>query len=105
MGSSLLGTLAHYLFTHAHYCLNKQRVLTKRQGVKCRPPPAGGCFWGLELAYQRVPGVIKTSVGYTGGHDPLPNYNSVCMGRTGHAEAVQVGPRIIFYYFLRPLEV
>ena len=51
---------------------------------------AGGCFWGLELAYQRVPGVIKTSVGYTGGHDPCPNYNSVCSGRTGHAEAVQV---------------
>lgn len=51
---------------------------------------AGGCFWGLELAYQRVPGVIKTSVGYTGGHDPTPNYNSVCAGRTGHAEAVQV---------------
>ena len=51
---------------------------------------AGGCFWGLELAYQRVPGVIKTSVGYTGGHDPTPNYNSVCSGRTGHAEAVQV---------------
>ncbi len=53
---------------------------------------AGGCFWGLELAYQRVPGVVKTSVGYTGGHDPTPNYNSVCSGRTGHAEAVQVQP-------------
>jgi len=49
----------------------------------------------LELAYQRVPGVIKTSVGYTGGHDPTPNYNSVCSGRTGHAEAVQVGPHSI----------
>ncbi|EIE20139.1 PMSR-domain-containing protein [Coccomyxa subellipsoidea C-169] len=51
---------------------------------------AGGCFWGLELAYQRVPGVIKTSVGYTGGHDPCPTYNSVCGGSTGHTEAVQV---------------
>ncbi|KXZ55474.1 hypothetical protein GPECTOR_2g1023 [Gonium pectorale] len=50
---------------------------------------AGGCFWGLELAYQRVPGVVSTSVGYTGGPDPRPNYDSVCSGRTGHAEAVQ----------------
>lgn len=51
---------------------------------------AGGCFWGLELAYQRVPGVVKTSVGYTGGHDQEPTYNSVCSGFTGHTEAVQV---------------
>ncbi|MEW5304744.1 MAG: hypothetical protein WDW38_009698 [Sanguina aurantia] len=50
---------------------------------------AGGCFWGLELAYQRVPGVISTSVGYTAGADKAPNYDSVCSGRTGHAEAVQ----------------
>ncbi|KAK9845330.1 hypothetical protein WJX81_003596 [Elliptochloris bilobata] len=60
---------------------------------------AGGCFWGLELAYQRVPGVVRTSVGYTGGHDPAPNYNSVCSGSTGHAEAVQVtyDPREVSY--------
>ena len=50
----------------------------------------GGCFWGVELAFQRVPGVTKTSVGYTAGHDTAPSYNSVCSGRTGHTEAVQV---------------
>lgn len=49
----------------------------------------GGCFWGLELAYQRVPGVTSTTVGYTGGSDAEPTYDSVCSGRTGHTEAVQ----------------
>ena len=51
---------------------------------------AGGCFWGLELAYQRMPGVSHTSVGYTAGNTKNPTYQQVCSGRTGHAEAVQV---------------
>lgn len=51
---------------------------------------AGGCFWGLELAYQRLPGVTHTSVGYTAGEVPSPSYEEVCSGRTGHTEAVQM---------------
>lgn len=51
---------------------------------------AGGCFWGLELAYQREPGVTKTSVGYTQGDVEAPSYQAVCSGATGHTEAVQV---------------
>ncbi|GMH35999.1 hypothetical protein BSKO_03867 [Bryopsis sp. KO-2023] len=51
---------------------------------------AGGCFWGLELAMQRIPGVEETSVGYTQGSLPNPSYNLVCSGVTGHTEAVQV---------------
>ncbi|CAM9765702.1 unnamed protein product, partial [Sphacelaria rigidula] len=49
-----------------------------------------GCFWGVELAYQRVPGVLETAVGYTDGHKKDPTYQEVCSGSTGHTEALQV---------------
>lgn len=51
---------------------------------------AGGCFWGLELAYQRVPGVAHTAAGYTQGREDYPTYSQVCAGATGHTEAVLV---------------
>lgn len=49
-----------------------------------------GCFWGVELAFQRVPGVTKTEVGYTQGQLHSPNYEAVCSGATGHNEVVRV---------------
>ena len=51
---------------------------------------AGGCFWGLELVFQRVPGVVETAVGYTQGQEAEPTYDQVCAGATGHTEAVVV---------------
>ncbi|GBG91999.1 hypothetical protein CBR_g54094 [Chara braunii] len=49
-----------------------------------------GCFWGVELAFQRVPGVTKTAVGYAQGLIDTPSYGDVCSGNTGHAEVVLV---------------
>ena len=51
---------------------------------------AGGCFWGTELHFQRVPGVVSTCVGYTQGRVEKPTYDGVCAGKTGHTEACQV---------------
>jgi peptide-methionine (S)-S-oxide reductase len=49
-----------------------------------------GCFWGVEAAFQRIPGVIETAVGYSNGHTENPTYKDVCTDETGHAEVVQV---------------
>ncbi len=51
---------------------------------------AAGCFWGVQYYLDRLPGVLKTEVGYTGGTRDSPSYRDVCTGETGHLEAVRI---------------
>ncbi|RLN50498.1 hypothetical protein BBJ28_00019675, partial [Nothophytophthora sp. Chile5] len=51
---------------------------------------AAGCFWGVQLAFDRVPGVLSTTVGYSQGTKENPTYRLVCTGRTNHAESIKI---------------
>jgi peptide-methionine (S)-S-oxide reductase len=63
---------------------------------------AAGCFWKTQYVFSKVPGVISTRVGYSGGTTTKPSYEQVCSDRTGHAETVLVefDPTKVSYHHL-----
>jgi len=87
--------------TGLRYCINSG-ILDFRKAQAARPAGAeqpakreqatfaAGCFWGVEAGFRKLPGVVETAVGYTGGRTEHPTYEDVCTDRTGHAEAVEV---------------
>ena len=92
---------------NTRYCVNSVSMdfIPAPKQQTARAIFASGCFWGTEYYFQRVPGVISTTVGYTGGHVDNPTYKQVCTDTTGHAEAVEVmyDPSITSYEQLAKL--
>jgi peptide-methionine (S)-S-oxide reductase len=75
---------------------NKDGDMTEKQRVAAvsantqRAIFAGGCFWCMEPPFEKLPGVLTVTSGYTGGQVPEPTYKQVSAGGTGHAEAIEI---------------
>lgn len=84
-------------------------TVNARSGATTQTPPpssgyevatfAGGCFWCMQPPFDKLEGVVKTTVGYTGGSTANPGYEEVSAGGTGHAESIEVtfDPKLISY--------
>ena len=90
--------------TGKRYCMNAVALIfaplvNPRKETLEKATFAAGCFWGVQSAFDQVTGVVKTTVGYTGGKTNKPTYKQVCTNTTGHAEAIEIefDPSVISY--------
>jgi len=71
-------------------CLVVLMIAPARAEERARATFAGGCFWCMQPPFERLPGVLETTVGYTGGQKKNPTYEEVSAGGTGHAESIEI---------------
>ncbi|MHC1763702.1 MAG: peptide-methionine (R)-S-oxide reductase MsrB [Verrucomicrobiia bacterium] len=80
--------------TRLRYCINSDALSFHERPAKNPRPEkiilGAGCFWEVEEAFRKLPGVVSTRAGYAGGHTKNPSYEEVHAGKTGHAEVVEV---------------
>ena len=86
--------MAPSILTMAMFLIGALSVQSTSQTVAAENPGkayfAGGCFWSMELAFEKVEGVLSVTSGFMGGTVANPSYEEVSAGRTGHAESVEV---------------
>src|SRR5271154_638024 len=82
--------------------LTTQAAEVKNKTTLDRAMFAAGCFWKTQYVFSKVPGVVKTTVGYSGGKATNPSYKQVCSNQTGHSETVLVeyDPRKVTFHKL-----
>jgi peptide-methionine (S)-S-oxide reductase len=85
--SAIVAAIA--IFLCLPYAASVARADTSSPGL-AKATFAGGCFWCMQVAFDHVPGVVATTVGYTGGQKKNPTYAEVGKGGTGHAESIEV---------------
>ncbi len=90
MNQLRLISLLIVLFGSLNYSLRAQTAASPSPATEEKAVFAGGCFWCMQYAFDRVKGVKKTIVGYTGGTVVSPGYEQVSSGDTGHAESIEV---------------
>jgi len=84
--------------TNLRYCMNSASMsfvlqgkeVPEKQPVVAKAAFAAGCFWGSQEDFEKIPGVVNTTVGFMGGTMKNPTYEDVCTDKTGHAETVLV---------------
>ncbi len=76
--------------TTASHAAEKSLVDKKPEAKVERALFSEGCFWKVQYVFSKVPGVVRTQVGYSGGNVPNPSYKQVCTDKTGHAETCLV---------------
>lgn len=82
--------VAFLLVPVASHAANQEKSKEKTSGKMETATFAAGCFWGTEEFFRKMPGVVSTRVGFTGGHLANPKYEDTNDGSTGHAESVEV---------------